>query len=326
MTVTNGALAAVTTIGASGTITLSNDDAVITHSGGTGLTLSSGSGYVKIQDVSVTDGDITAVTSISTGSAQTASTISGVVLTNGAITGVTSINAAAALTLSAAGSTTTVNGVLTVTEAATCSSSLSTVGDLSVNTGSDVFKVTAADGNVVCAGTVTAGGSQLTSDARWKTNVVNVTGALDAVLNLRPVYYDWRADSPAGRMHSKNNATAPLPREVGFLAQEVREALPREGEGVVGEVDEAGHLGLSYSKLTAVLVGATQEQQRTIDAQEQTILQLRHEHTAVTEQLTAVTEQLEAERRTNAEQGRELQELRSLVEGLLRAQAGAGRR
>jgi transposase len=95
---------------------------------------------------------------------------------------------------------------------------------------------------------------------------------------------------------------------------------------VVGEVDEAGHLGLSYSKLTAVLVGATQEQQRTIDAQEQTILQLRHEHTAVTEQLTAVTEQLEAERRTNAEQGRELQELRSLVEGLLRAQAGAGRR
>jgi hypothetical protein len=88
---------------------------------------------------------------------------------------------------------------------------------------------------------------------------------------------------------------------------------------VVGEVDEAGHLGLSYSKLTAVLVGATQEQQRTIDAQEQTILQLRHEH-------TAVTEQLEAERRTNAEQGRELQELRSLVEGLMRAQAGAGRR
>ena len=135
---------------------------------------------------------------------------------------------------------------------------------MSVNTGSDVFKVTAADGNVVCAGTVTAGGSQLTSDARWKTNVVNVTGALDAVLNLRPVYYDWRADSPAGLMHSKNNATAPLPREVGFLAQEVREALPREGEGVVGEVDEAGHLGLSYSKLTAVLVGAMQEQQAEI--------------------------------------------------------------
>jgi hypothetical protein len=323
MTVTDGALAAVTTIGASGTVTLSNDDAAITHSGATGLTVASTLGTVTIESAVFTGSAITGVSEINDGATVD---ISDVTVNQGAISGVTTINAAAALTLSAAGSTTTVNGALTVTQAATCSSSLSTVGDLSVNTGSDVFKVTAADGNVVCAGTVTAGGSQLTSDARWKTNVVNVTGALDAVLNLRPVYYDWRADSPAGLMHSKNNATAPLPREVGFLAQEVREALPREGEGVVGEVDEAGHLGLSYSKLTAVLVGATQEQQRTIDAQEQTILQLRHEHTAVTEQLTAVTEQLEAERRTNAEQGRELQELRSLVEGLLRAQAGAGRR
>jgi hypothetical protein len=223
-------------------------------------------------------------------------------------TGTTTLGGGA-VNIGAAGSTTTVDGALSVTQAATYSSSLSTVGDLSVNTGSDVFKVTAADGNVVCAGTVTAGGSQLTSDARWKTNVVNVTGALDAVLNLRPVYYDWRADSPAGRMHSKNNATAPLPREVGFLAQEVREALPREGEGVVGELDEAGHLGLSYSKLTAVLVGAVQEQQHTIDAQEQTIVQLQQ----------AVLEQREAQRRTNAEHAEELRELWKLVNGLLQS-------
>jgi hypothetical protein len=263
MTVTDGALAAVTTIGASGTVTLSNDDAAITHSGATGLTVASTLGTVTIESAVFTGSAITGVSEINDGATVD---ISDVTVNQGAISGVTTINAAAALTLSAAGSTTTVNGALTVTQAATCSSSLSTVGDLSVNTGSDVFKVTAADGNVVCAGTVTAGGSQLTSDARWKTNVVNVTGALDAVLNLRPVYYDWRADSPAGLMHSKNNATAPLPREVGFLAQEVREALPREGEGVVGEVDEAGHLGLSYSKLTAVLVGAMQEQQAASEA------------------------------------------------------------
>ena len=40
------------------------------------------------------------------------------------------------------------------------------------------------------ASTVTASGSVLTSDARWKTNVANVTGGLDAVLALRPVRYD----------------------------------------------------------------------------------------------------------------------------------------
>jgi hypothetical protein len=290
---------------------------------------------VDISDVTVNAGAISGVTTINAAAALTLSAAGSTTTVNGALTVTqaatftadmvgSDVNAArnvfatttgtttlggGAVNIGAAGSTTTVDGALSVTQAATYSSSLSTVGDLSVNTGSDVFKVTAADGNVVCAGTVTAGGSQLTSDARWKTNVVNVTGALDAVLNLRPVYYDWRADSPAGRMHSKNNATAPLPREVGFLAQEVREALPREGEGVVGELDDAGHLGLSYSKLTAVLVGAVQEQQHTIDAQEQTIVQLQQ----------AVLEQREAQRRTNAEHAEELRELWKLVNGLLQS-------
>ena len=71
---------------------------------------------------------------------------------------------------------------------------------------------------------------------------------------------------------------SPWPRQLGFVAQEVQDALPRRGEGVVHEVDDAGHLGVSYSKLTVLLTGAAQEQQLAIDelktkhqASEQTI-------------------------------------------------------
>jgi len=333
VTITNGALTDVSEINDGATVDIS--DVTVNAGAISGVSEINDGATVDISDVTVNAGAISGVTTINAAAALTLSAAGSTTTVNGALTVTqaatftadmvgSDVNAArnvfatttgtttlggGAVNIGAAGSTTTVDGALSVTQAATYSSSLSTVGDLSVNTGSDVFKVTAADGNVVCAGTVTAGGSQLTSDARWKTNVVNVTGALDAVLNLRPVYYDWRADSPAGRMHSKNNATAPLPREVGFLAQEVREALPREGEGVVGELDEAGHLGLSYSKLTAVLVGAVQEQQHTIDAQEQTIVQLQQ----------AVLEQREAQRRTNAEHAEELRELWKLVNGLLQS-------
>ena len=64
------------------------------------------------------------------------------------------------------------------------------------------------------------------------------------------------------------------PRQLGFVAQEVQDALPRRGEGVVHEVDDEGHLGVSYSKLTALLAGAAQEQQQMIDAQSEAIKQL----------------------------------------------------
>jgi hypothetical protein len=98
----------------------------------------------------------------------------------------------------------------------------------------------------------------LTSDVRWKTNVAILTGGLDAVLALRPVRYDWSEDSPAAKARSPG--APPLPKQLGFLAQAVRDALPRDGEGVVVEVDGEGHLGLAYDKLTAVLVHAVQEE------------------------------------------------------------------
>jgi len=167
------------------------------------------------------------------------------------------------------------------------------------------------------AGTVTASGSQLTSDRRWKTNIADVASCLDSVLALRPVYYDWREDSPmAMARNTSAPGVSPWPRQLGFVAQEVQDALPRRGEGVVHEVDDAGHLGVSYSKLTALLAGAVQEQQATIDelkqASEREIAKLKAQQQASEREAAELKAQQEAMRT-------EHEAMRLVVEQLLAA-------
>jgi septal ring factor EnvC (AmiA/AmiB activator) len=107
---------------------------------------------------------------------------------------------------------------------------------------------------------------------------------------------------------------------VGFIAQEVREALPANVSGtLVSEVDAAGHLGVEYSKLTAVLVGAVQEQQQTIAQHEQTIAQhehdmqeLRSQHQQTNAQHEQDMQELQSQhQQTNAQHEQDMQELRS---------------
>ena len=84
------------------------------------------------------------------------------------------------------------------------------------------------------------------SDARLKTNVVNLTGSLGFVNQLRPVRFNWNGTYNVGTSSS-----------LGFIAQEVETVFP---ELVI--TDTAGYKNLDYSKLTAVLAGAVQ----TLDA------------------------------------------------------------
>jgi len=81
------------------------------------------------------------------------------------------------------------------------------------------------------------------SDATLKTGITPLTGGLDVAMALRPVSFDWKAHVPFGET-----------REIGFLAQEVREVVPE----VIIERD-GQPLAIDYGKLTAVLVDAVQE-------------------------------------------------------------------
>jgi hypothetical protein len=92
------------------------------------------------------------------------------------------------------------------------------------------------------------------SDYRLKENVVEMTGALDRVSQLKPSRFNFIADA---------DTTVD-----GFLAHEVQEIVPEAITGEKDAVDEEGnpdYQGIDQSKLVPLLVGAIQELKAEID-------------------------------------------------------------
>ncbi|MBN1258610.1 tail fiber domain-containing protein, partial [Candidatus Peregrinibacteria bacterium] len=97
-------------------------------------------------------------------------------------------------------------------------------------------------------GTVRGTGAYVNSDARYKKNVETISNALDKVIALRGVNYEWI--DPA-----KGDGV-----QLGLIAQEVENVIP---EAV--STDGEGYKSLAYDRLVAVLVEAIKEQQKMID-------------------------------------------------------------
>lgn len=89
--------------------------------------------------------------------------------------------------------------------------------------------------------TVMADGFVSASDARLKTNVVELQGALDKVAQIRGVQYHWIKPEMSQEV------------QIGVIAQEVQAVYP--------QLVHAGaeHLSVDYAKLTAVLIQAVKE-------------------------------------------------------------------
>lgn len=85
------------------------------------------------------------------------------------------------------------------------------------------------------------------SSIRWKENINPIDHALDKVLSLRGVYFDWRENKK---------------HDIGMVAEEVGKVIP---EVVTYEENGNDAQGLDYAKLTALLVEAMKEQQKEID-------------------------------------------------------------
>lgn len=108
-------------------------------------------------------------------------------------------------------------------------------------------------------GSVHCTGSFVTSDARWKKDINPIDNALDKVLRLRGVTYQFRSDElPEMKF--------PEGKQVGFIAQEVESVLPE-----VVNTDDRGYKAVAYQNITALLVEATKQQQSTIAKQQSTI-------------------------------------------------------
>lgn len=88
------------------------------------------------------------------------------------------------------------------------------------------------------------------SSIRWKRNIREIDGALEKILSLRGVYFDW--DEAHGGKH-----------DMGFIAEEVGEVIP---EIVSYEPDGVYATGIDYGAITPMLLQAIKEQQKQIDA------------------------------------------------------------
>ena len=103
------------------------------------------------------------------------------------------------------------------------------------------------------------GGFKSLSDARCKTDVAELTDAIDHIMQLRGVSYNWKECELTGANPPKN-------REIGFIAQEVERVLP----GLVTD-DHLGRKSLSYSSLIPMLVKGIQQQQKRLNEQSEQI-------------------------------------------------------
>lgn len=101
-----------------------------------------------------------------------------------------------------------------------------------------------------------------TSDRRLKRDIEPVTDAAERARALRPVRFRWDPDAAPG-------AKAPDDMQLGFVAQEVAEAIP---EAVTNDGD--GHLAVSTTAVVAVLAGALIEQSERLEDTERRLADL----------------------------------------------------
>jgi hypothetical protein len=96
------------------------------------------------------------------------------------------------------------------------------------------------------------------SDERFKDNIETIPNALDKVMQLRGVEFDWNATSRKGQ------------HDIGVVAQEIEKVLPelvKEKTLCTGEFtdNEKEFKTVDYDKIVAVLIEAVKEQQQQID-------------------------------------------------------------
>lgn len=88
---------------------------------------------------------------------------------------------------------------------------------------------------------------QTTSDRRYKKDIATLPHALDSILKIRGVSFQWRQDE----FPDKNFATG---NDIGVIAQEIEAVYP---EAV--HTDKDGYKTVGYSKLVAPLIESTKE-------------------------------------------------------------------
>ena len=97
------------------------------------------------------------------------------------------------------------------------------------------------------------------SDERLKKNITPIGGALDKIMALQGVTYNWRTDMEVNQGLDDG-------KQYGLIAQELEKVIPE-----LVDTDKEGWKAVEYSHLVPVLIEAMKEQQSTIEKQQQNI-------------------------------------------------------
>jgi len=122
-------------------------------------------------------------------------------------------------------------------------------------------------------GDISARSFYQTSDVRRKHSIVPLSNALQAILRLRGVTFEWNTDDFAQQITAD--------RQIGFIAQEVEQILPE-----LVHTDKNGNKSVAYTNVVPVLVEAFKAQNTKIERLEKQVTEL--------EELKAKMAQLEA--------------------------------
>ncbi|MDX2002684.1 MAG: tail fiber domain-containing protein [Chitinophagales bacterium] len=130
----------------------------------------------------------------------------------------------------------------------------STIGfSVADNTYSHLFSITNAGFVTVNGSGAVSGTWAVSSDERYKKNIVAVNGALEKINKLNGVYYNYKTEE----FPKKNFESV---RQLGFIAQQVEQVVPE-----VVRTYADGYKGVAYQNLTALLVEGVKEQQGMIN-------------------------------------------------------------
>jgi hypothetical protein len=113
------------------------------------------------------------------------------------------------------------------------------------------------NGNICYTGSIGA-----CSDIRYKKNIHPISHALDNLLLIHGIYYNWNKEKFSEKAFTDD-------RQIGFSAQEIEKLFPE-----MVQTDADGYKSVDYSRMTPVLVEAIKEQQQQIEALMKRIQQL----------------------------------------------------
>jgi hypothetical protein len=131
----------------------------------------------------------------------------------------------------------------------------------SIFTGTQIVSIGDGDNKLRCTDDIIA----YASDKRLKENITNIPNALDKVLKINGVYFDWKDKTKELGFNPSQK------HDVGVIAQEIQAILPEvvtlaPFDYELGKSKSGGnYLTVKYDKIVPLLIEAIKEQQKQID-------------------------------------------------------------